>query len=124
VANAAQIATYNFIRSEITRLRGPQSHVPLSLDHVTPLADDGNYAVFRVNGAPVIVKNSGKVDDAGLPNCPTYASGLLSGRFLPAIAADRESACGPSQYRLKTSSQFLKKEWHFQGCSIDEFCRG
>jgi len=57
--NAAQIATYNFIRSEITRLRGPQSHVPLSLDHVTLLADDGNNAVFRVNGARVFVTNSG-----------------------------------------------------------------
>jgi hypothetical protein len=57
--NAAQIAAYNFICSEITRLRGPQSHVPLSLDHVTPLADDGNNAVFRVDGARVFVTHSG-----------------------------------------------------------------
>src|SRR4029077_840459 len=82
--NAAQVATYNFIRSEIARLRGPQSHVPLSLAQVTPLTDEGSYAAFRVNGAGVLVKPSGKVDDAGLPECPTYANGLLSGRFLPA----------------------------------------
>ena len=102
--NATQIATYNFIRSEITRLRGPQSHVPLSLDQVTPLADDGNYAVFRVNGARVIVKPSGKVDDAGLPDCPTYASGLLSGRFLPAIAADLLRAGNPHKSALANRS--------------------
>lgn len=41
-----------------------------------------------MNGALVFVKNSGKVVDAGLPDCPTYASGLLWGRFLPAIATD------------------------------------
>jgi hypothetical protein len=93
--NAAQIATYNFIRSEINRLRGPQSHAPLSLDQVTPLADDGNYAVFRVNGAHVFVKPSGKVHDTGLPDCPTYANRLLSGRFLPAIAADLLSRGNP-----------------------------
>jgi hypothetical protein len=86
--NAAQTETYNFIRSEIARLRGPKSHVPLSLDQVTPLTDDGDDAIFRVNGARVFLKKSGKVVDAGLPDCPTYASGLLSGRFLPAIAAD------------------------------------
>jgi hypothetical protein len=102
--NPAQIATYNFVRSEITRLRGPQSKVPLSLDQVTPLADDGDYAVFRVNGAHVFVKPSGKVDDAGLPDCPTYASGLLSGRFLPAIAADLLSRGNPHKSFLHSQS--------------------
>lgn len=102
--NAAQIATYNFIRSEITRLRGPQSHVPLSLDHVTQLADDGNNAVFGVNGARVFVTNSGKVVDAGLPDCPTYANRLLSGRFLPAIAADLLSRGNPHKPFLHSQS--------------------
>ena len=65
--NAAQIATYEFIRSEIVRLRGPQSHIPLSLDQVSALADDGDSASFRVNGARVLIKPSGKVSDAGTP---------------------------------------------------------
>jgi hypothetical protein len=102
--NPAQIATYNFIRSEIARLRGPQSHVPLALDQVTPLADDGNFAAFRVNGALVLVKPSGKVDDAGLPDCPTYANRLLSGLFLPAIAADLLSRGNPHKPFLHSQS--------------------
>ncbi len=102
--NSAQTATYNFIRSEITRLRGPQSHVPLSLDQVTPLADDGDHAIFCVNGAHILVKESGRVDDKGLPDCPTYASGLLSGRFLPAIAADLLRAGNPHKSSLANRS--------------------
>ena len=109
--NDAQIATYTFIRSEIDRLRGPQSHVQLSPEHVTPLTDDGNYAVFRVNGARVFVKPSGKVDDAGLPDCPTYANRLLSGQFLPAIAADLLSRGNPHKTFLHsqkhTSESFI-----------------
>ena len=99
--NAAQIATYNFIRSEIARLRGPDSHVPVSLDQITALADEGDKAVFRVNGARVYIKSSGKVVDTGLPDCPTYASGLLPGRFLPAIAADQYA------YAFMLSPSFL-----------------
>ena len=102
--NAAQIATYNFIRSEITRLRGPQSHAPLSLDRVKALADDGDEAVFRVNGARVFVEISGKIVDAGLPDCPTYANGLLSGRFLPAITADLLSRGNPHKPFLHSQS--------------------
>jgi hypothetical protein len=86
--NAAQFKTYQFIRSEITRLRGADSTVPLPLDRVTALSDDGDQAIFRVNGARVLIEKSGKIQDAGLPDCPTYASGILSKRFLPAIAAD------------------------------------
>jgi hypothetical protein len=59
--NDLQIATYNFIRSEITRLRGPQSDVQISLDEVTPLEDDGDRATFRVKGARVFIENSGVV---------------------------------------------------------------
>jgi hypothetical protein len=86
--NSAQIATYNFIRSEIARLRGADSYVPLDLERVTALVEEGDRAAFRVNGARVYVKKSGSVSDDGLPDCPSYAAGLLSGRFLPAIAAD------------------------------------
>src|SRR5258708_38837721 len=64
MANAAQIETYNLIRAEIARLRGPQSHVPLALEQVTPLTDNGGDASFCVNGARVIVNTSGKVVDA------------------------------------------------------------
>ena len=103
--NAAQMATYNFIRSEIGRLRGPQSYVPLSLNEVTPLEDNGNRACFRVNGSRVFVKQSGKVDDEGLPDCPSYASGLLSGPFLPVIAADLLSPGNPHK-------TYLAKRWH------------
>jgi hypothetical protein len=74
--NAAQTATYEFIRSEIARLRGPHSHTPLTLDEVSPLADDRGNAIFRVNGARVLIRPSGKVTDSGLPDCPTYACGL------------------------------------------------
>jgi hypothetical protein len=94
--NSAQIATYNFIRSEIARLRGTDSYVPLKVERVTALVDEGDRAAFRVNGARVYVKKSGSVSDDGLPDCPSYASGLLSGgRFLPAIAADLLSAGNP-----------------------------
>jgi hypothetical protein len=102
--NAAQIESHEFIRSEIVRLRGPQSHVPLSLDQVTPLIDDGDAAVFCVNGARVIVKRSGKVVDAGLPDCPSYAPGLLPGRFLPAIAADLLRPGNPHKHFLAKQS--------------------
>lgn len=85
--NSAQIATHKFVRDGITRLRGPQSYVPLSLDEVTPLENDGGRATFRVNGARVFIENSGEVVDAGLPDCPRYADFLLE-KLLPAIAAD------------------------------------
>ena len=85
--NAAQIAIHKFVRDGITRLRGPQSYVPLSLDEVTPLENDGGRATFRVNGARVFIENSGEVVDAGLPDCPRYADFLLE-KLLPAIAAD------------------------------------
>lgn len=102
--NAAQIATYEFIRSEIVRLRGPQSHIPLSLDQVSALADDGDSASFRVNGARVLIKPSGKVSDAGLPDCPTYACGLLPKYCLPAIAADLLSRGNPHKPFLHSQS--------------------
>lgn len=102
--NPAQIATYEYIRSEIARLRGPQSHVPLSLDQVTSLADDGEDAVFLVNGTRVFVKKSGKVVDTGLPDCPTYASGLLPRRLLPAIAADLLTRGNPHKPFLHSQS--------------------
>src|ERR1700691_7374 len=94
--NSAQFATHKFIRSEIARLRGADSYVPLNSECVTALVDEGDRAVFRVDGARVYVKKSGSVSDDGLPDCPSYASGLLSGgRFLPAIAADLLSAGNP-----------------------------
>ena len=102
--NAAQIATYEFIRSEIARLRGPQSHTPLSLHQVSPLADDSDNASFRVNGARVLIKPSGKVTDAGLPDCPTYACGLLPQYFLPAVAADLLSRGNPHKPFLHSQS--------------------
>jgi hypothetical protein len=103
--NAAQITTYKYIRDEIARLRGPQSHVPLSMNEVTPIEDNGDRATFRVNGARVFVKLSGKVGDEGLPDCPSYAPRLLSGRFLPAIAADLLCPGNPHK-------AYLAKQWH------------
>jgi hypothetical protein len=102
--NAAQIATYEFIRCEITRLRGPQSHTPLLLDQVSALADDGDSASFRVNGARVLIKPSGNVSDAGLPDCPTYACGLLPQYCLPAVAADLLSRGNPHKPFLHSQS--------------------
>jgi hypothetical protein len=102
--NAAQIATYEFIRSEIARLRGPQSHTPLSLDQVSALADDGDSASFHVNGARVLIKPSGKLSDAGLPDCPTYACGLLPQYCLPAVAADLLSRGNPHKRFLHSQS--------------------
>jgi thermostable 8-oxoguanine DNA glycosylase len=102
--NAAQLKTYEFIRSEISRLRGVQSHTPLSLNQVSPLADDGEIAIFQVNGARVAIKPSGKVSDTGLPDCPTYASGLLPQYFLPAIAADLLSRGNPHKPFLHSQS--------------------
>jgi O-acetyl-ADP-ribose deacetylase (regulator of RNase III) len=123
--NAAQIATYNFIRSEIARLRGPDSHVPVSLDQITALADEGDKAVFRVNGARVYIKSSGKVVDTGLPDCPTYASGLLPGRFLPAIAADLLSQGNPHKRFVHSHSHtpdsFVAYLQH--GTVLDKFAR-
>jgi hypothetical protein len=85
MANAAQSKTYNLIREEITRLRGPESYV-LPPDDVTKLEDDGDRATFRVNGARVSIDNSGKLVDSidnlgkkvyALPDCPRYPDGLL-----------------------------------------------
>src|SRR5260370_32728811 len=87
--NAAQSETYERIRSLIGQLRGPQSYVPLPLDQVSQLSEEGERALFHVGGARVFIERSGNVVDTGLPDCPRYASGLLSGRrFLPAVAAD------------------------------------
>ena len=102
--NAAQEATYKFIRSEIARLRGPESYTALSQDKITPLVDEGDNAVFRVNGAPVLIKKSGIVSDTGLPDCPTYAYGLLPKYFLPAIAADLLSRGNPHKPLLHSQS--------------------
>ena len=85
--NAAQIATHKLVLDGITRLRGPRSYAPLSLEEVTPLQNDGDRATFRVNGARVFIEPSGEVVDAGLPDCPRYADFLLE-KLLPAIAAD------------------------------------
>lgn len=102
--NAAQLKTYEFIRSEINRLRGAQSHTPLSLDQVSGLADNGDTAIFRVNGARVLIKPSGKVSDTGLPDCPTYACGLLPQLLLPAVAADLLSRGNPHKPFLHSRS--------------------
>lgn len=86
--NSNQVRTYRFIRDEIARLRGARSYVPLSLETVSSLTDEGQRALFRVNGARVFITSEGTIRDQDLPDCPTYAPRLLPKHFLPAITAD------------------------------------
>jgi hypothetical protein len=96
--NDQQRRTYARIREEIAHLRGPNSFVPLSLDKISELADCrnprsegyrarivGTLALFRVDGARVLVEESGEIVADGLLDCRRFASGLLD---LPVIAAD------------------------------------
>ena len=118
--NEAQRKTYNFIRAEIARLRGPKSYRELSLDRVSELTDAKDRALFHVSDAPVFIENSGEIvsgktkDDAGLPDCPRYADRLLkwpvppsclrAGDLLPAIAADLLKEDSPHKLFLDINS--------------------
>lgn len=101
--NAAQTKTYNFIREGIEQLRGPKSYVPLTPSEVTPLVDDGDRATFRVKDARVFIENSGKLVDAGLPDCPRYADGLMK-YLLPAVAGDLLTEGNPHKPFLDLNS--------------------
>ena len=99
--NAAQIQTYEYIRSQIALLRGPRSYVPLSLERVSPLADDGDRALFYMNGARVFIEQSGNVVDRGCPIVPA----------MPAACFREASFCRQSQRTCSCQGTLARPLW-------------